>query len=185
LINANPAGVNLNSAARDASLFAADKNQHLVKCVPEFSLFLDNKVFAQELQVIPFLPKPASLIEPFQQRCNGSRPYNWPDQIAKDENAIIGEDSFDFAKNALERIVRDMVPHTQTKNRIERFVRKIETFARHLLESARSLSSTIGDVTRVRVNAEIIIARERKTTGAAAYFEDPFRSNCFDFLLEK
>jgi hypothetical protein len=110
LLDENRAGVNLNSAGRMVSLFATEKNQHFVKCLCEFSFLLDRKFIAQQRNIIFFSPKPTPLIEPFEQRRDGSPSCDGPDSIGKKENAIIGQDTFDFAQNTLERVVGKMMP---------------------------------------------------------------------------
>ena len=109
------------------SLFATEKNQHFVKCLCEFSFLLDRKFIAQQRNIIFFSPKPTPLIEPFEQRRDRSPSCDGPDGIGKKENAIIGQDTFDFAQNTLERVVGKMMPHAQAKNSIECSIGKIET----------------------------------------------------------
>ena len=84
------------------SLFATEKNQYFVKCLCEFSFLLDRKFIAQQRNIIFFSPKPTPLIEPFEQRCDGSPSCDGPDSIGKKENAIIGQVTFDFAQNTLD-----------------------------------------------------------------------------------
>ena len=77
-----------------------------------------------------------------------------------------------------------MVAHTQAQNGIECLIGKIEMFPRHLFEFTGAVSPAIGDVTRIRVDSEIIIAKERIIPAAAANFENSSRNKLLDFLPE-
>src|SRR4029077_12799184 len=78
-----------------------------------------------------------------------------------------------------------MMRYAQTKNDIKCFIGNIEMSGRHFLESTGPFSAAICNVIRIRIDPEIIIARQTVTTAAAAYIGIFSRIEPFVFALNE